>query len=176
MSDESCPNSSSMSLDNKLPNETEVIANTALVAHIEVLEAENKTLRHKLSSQKPKHFRLENIASNNSLVRFYTGFQSYEILLLFFEFLGPSVNELHYWGSKSSTGRRRRMKLDPLNQLLLTLMKLRLNLSCVQVLHHMGVLFVLPPPGSRLDACSRAGQSNTTLSIQRKVSKNVCHS
>lgn len=124
VSDESCPNSLSMSLDNMLPNETEVIVNTALVARIEALEAENKALHHKLSSQKPKHFRLENIASNDSLVRFYTGFQSYEILLLFFEFLGPSVNELHYWGSKSTTGRRRRMKLDPLNQLLLTLMKL----------------------------------------------------
>ena len=94
------------------------------MTRIEALEAENKALRHKLSSQKPKHFRLENTASNDSLVWFYTGFQSYKILFLFFEFLWPSVNDPHYWGSKSTTGMKRQMKLDRLNQLLLTLMKL----------------------------------------------------
>ena len=99
MREESCLNFPGMSMDNKQSNETEVIVNTALVARIEALEAENKALRHKLSSQKLKHFRSENITSNDSLVRFCTGFRSYEILVLFFEFPGPSVNDLHYWGS-----------------------------------------------------------------------------
>jgi len=78
---------------------------------------------------KTKPFRIEDIASRDSLVRYYTGFISYEILLVFFEFLGPSVHNLTYWGSSSTqSGRKRRKKLDPLNQFFLTLVKLRLNL------------------------------------------------
>ena len=105
-----------------------MVVNTALVARIESLEAENRTLKLKLVSKKPRYFCLEDIAHNDSLVRFYTGFDSYETLLAFYDFLGPSVNNLTYWGSKSTTKAKRRTKLDPLNQLFLTLMKLRLNL------------------------------------------------
>lgn len=109
-------------------NDTEVIINTALVARIEMLEAEKKSLMKKLSGQKPKLLRLEEIASNNKLVRFYTGFESYDTLMSFFEFLGDAVNHLQYWGSKPSSKRSRKTKLNPINQLLLTLMKLRLDL------------------------------------------------
>ena len=116
-----------------------MIVHIALVARIETLEAENKTLHRKVSSQKPKNFRLEDIAQNDTLVHFYTGFQSYEILLVFYEFLGPSVSNLQYWGSKSTTGRKRRMKLDPLNQLFLTLMKLRLNLRERDLAQRFGI-------------------------------------
>jgi len=92
--------------------ETEVVVNTALVARIEALEAEARGLRSKHNT-KSVQFRLENITHSDSLVRFYTGFQSYEILVAFFEFLGPSVNKLRYWGSKNNvSGKRRRMKLE----------------------------------------------------------------
>ena len=131
VSGESCPESCSVSsrdIDNQQQNETQVIVSTALVACIESLEAENQALQRKLSSHKPKRFCLEMISHDDSLVRFYSGFQSYEILLAFYDFLGPSVSKLRYWGSKSTTGLKRTMKLDPLNQLFLTLMKLRLNL------------------------------------------------
>ena len=58
----------------------------------------------------------------------YTGFSSFSILLAFFSFLGPSVHELNYWGSKRGERKRNRpTKLSPLNQLFLTLMKLKLN-------------------------------------------------
>lgn len=40
------------------------------------------------------------MAGNDDLVGFYTGLISYEVLLTFFECLGPSVNELRYWGGK----------------------------------------------------------------------------
>ena len=47
----------------------------------------------------------------------------------FYEYLGPSVNELTYRGiSQCVQKRKRRRTLDSLNQLFLTLMKLRLNL------------------------------------------------
>ena len=58
-------------------------------------------------------------------MRFYTGFYTYETLLTFYDFLGPSVNSLTYSGSKST--KTKRQMLDPLNQLFMTLMKLRLN-------------------------------------------------
>ena len=63
--------------------ETEAIVNNALVARIEALEAEAHRLRSKHNT-KSVHFRLENITHS-----VYTGFHSYEILVAFFEFLGP---------------------------------------------------------------------------------------
>ena len=116
------------------------MVNTALVARIETLEAEVNTLRAKLSMKKPLHFRLENIGDSNHLVSFYTGFQTYELLLAFYEFLGPSVNKLTYWGTKNNQScKRRKMKLDPLNQLFLTLVKFKLNLRKKDLAHRFGV-------------------------------------
>lgn len=52
------------------------------------------------------------------------------IFLTFFEFLGPAVNDLNYWGSKEGQHKRHRTrKLDSMNQLFLTLVKLKLNLK-----------------------------------------------
>lgn len=98
----------------------------ALVTRAKTIEAENKKLRRELKC-KQKMFRLDNISDNDSLIRFYTGFPSYS-QLAFYEFLGPAVNYLRYWGDKSTAKRKRKTKLDPLNQLFLTLIKLRLDL------------------------------------------------
>ena len=72
---------------------TNVIVHNALVARIEALEIENKALRRQISSES-KTFRLSVTAHSDSLVHFYTGFQSYDMLLTFFDFLGPVVNHL----------------------------------------------------------------------------------
>ena len=45
-------------------------------------------------------FGINRIAGNDKLVSLYTGFPSYDILLAFFEFLGPVVANLNYWGGK----------------------------------------------------------------------------
>ena len=141
-SEESCLDMSSGSnLDKggKLSTEAQVVVNTALVARIEALEAECRSLHSKLSKTKPSHFRLENIAHSDSLVSFYTGFQTYDLLLTFYEFLGPSVTKLTYWGSKNESGKRRKMKLGPLNQFFMTLMKLKLNLREKDLAHRFDV-------------------------------------
>ena len=52
-------------------------------------------------SQKPSKFCIEEISHSDSLIHFYTGFHTYALLLAFFEFLGPSVNSLQYWGGES---------------------------------------------------------------------------
>ena len=141
-SDESCLDlSSGSNLDKggEQPSEAQVVVNTALVACIEALEAEARSLHSKLSKTKPSHFRLENIAHSDSLVAFYTGFQTYDLLLAFYEFLGPSVNKLTYWSGKTESGSRRKMELDPLNQLFMTLMKLKLNLQEKDLAYRFGM-------------------------------------
>ena len=80
-------------------------------------------------------FGIDNIAGNDSL---YTWFPSYDILLAFFEFLGPAV--ANYWGEKEGERiRHRQRKLDPVNQFLLTLMKLKLNLRRLDLAVRFGI-------------------------------------
>lgn len=87
--------------------------------------AEKQKLKSELNEARRAPFMIELIAHSNKLVALYTGFPSYEILMSFFTFLGPAAHNLCYWGMRSSRCRRRRTKLDPLNQLFLTLLKLR---------------------------------------------------
>lgn len=75
------------------------LVHAALTARIEYLESQNSLLKQQLVITKP--LRLANIQHNDKLVSFYTGFSSYEVLLLFYEFLGPAVNNLQYWGAKT---------------------------------------------------------------------------
>ena len=78
-----------------------------MLARIEYLEAENQKLRDITSKTQPKHFRLEDVANDDSLIRFYTGFSSYETFLAVFGFLGPAVNKLHYWRTKACQSGKR---------------------------------------------------------------------
>ena len=113
-----------------LEKDTAILVDTALIARIEALEAENCSLKKRKITQPDGPFRIEQIKNDDHLIRFYTRFMSYMIYLTFFEFLGPVVNDLNYWGSKE--GQRicqRNRKLDPMNQLFLTLVKLKLNLK-----------------------------------------------
>ena len=114
-------------VDQERRGDLELTVSAALIAHIQLLEQENAGLKRSLEvSCKP--FRLEDIAHSDQLIRCYTGFPSYVVLMAFFEFLGPAVNNIQYWGSKKGSSRRQK-KLDPLNCLFLTLIKLRLNLT-----------------------------------------------
>ena len=65
--------------------DTVVLVNTALVAQIEALEAENCSLRKNIAlSQSEGPFQVEQIKNDDQLIRFYTGFTSYMIFLTFF--------------------------------------------------------------------------------------------
>lgn len=88
----------------------------ALLARIEMLEAENTKL--KSHSKDMQCFRIECIEHDDNLVCFYTAFVSYTSFMAFFDFLGPVVNQLHYWGSREGDRQRKHSrKLDPKNQL-----------------------------------------------------------
>ena len=116
---------------NALPDQNaEVIVNTALLTRIEALESENKQLKERTSTTScSQKLTISDIAANDGLVKLYTGFQCHEDFMAFYEFLGPAVDELTYWGERKFTRKRqRKRKLSSLDQLLLTLMKLKLNL------------------------------------------------
>ena len=119
---------------------TEVMVSTALLARIDVLEAENDRLKASTSKPQVQFFRVEQIQNNDRLLRFYTGFASYVIFLAFFEFLGPVVHELNYWGSRQQPQQRHHSrKLDPMNQLFLLLVKLRRNLKGEDLAFRFGI-------------------------------------
>ena len=106
---------------------SEILVNTALLARVEALEAENRLLKKQVrdSTAKRQCFRIKHIMHDDKLVHFYTRFISFMIFQAFFDFLGPVVNELNYWGTKKGHRcRRRPQKLDPMNQLFLLLIKL----------------------------------------------------
>ena len=108
------------------------LVTTALLARIEFLEAECSRLQN--SESKILHFGIDQIKLDNCLVSFYTGFPSFAIFLAFFQFLGPVVDKLQYWGGKQSAKKRQRAKkLTPMDQLFMTLVKLRLDLKVVDI-------------------------------------------
>ena len=75
----------------ELPNESaENESHSTLSARIDMLEAETKQLK---ASQRATPWRISCIAHSDKLIRFYTGFVSYEVLLAYYEFLGPSVHQ-----------------------------------------------------------------------------------
>ena len=76
------------------------LVTTALLARIEFLEAECSRLQN--SERKILHFGIDQIKHNDQLVSFYTGFPSFAIFLAFFQFLGPVVDKLQYWGGKQN--------------------------------------------------------------------------
>ena len=116
------------------------LVSSALTARIEALEAENAILKSSATKPKSVHFGIDKIIHDDRLVAFYTGFSSYKIFLAFFSFLGPEVNKLRYWGAKErARTRRRAMKLLPIDQLLMTLVRLRLNLKVVDLAFRFGV-------------------------------------
>ena len=104
--------------------QTEVLV---LLARIEYLESENARLK-KESLPTTTHFRIEQVKHDDRMVRFYTGFVTYHIFLAFFNSLGTVVHKLNYWGSKEgSCVQNRKRKLDPENQVFMTLVKLNLK-------------------------------------------------
>ena len=120
---------SGSSMPTQSQSDVQVTVNIALASQVEILKSENQQLKLQLNSTKPAPFRLESISHNDSLMSLYTGLPSYDVLLSFYKFLGPAVKSLQYWGTKPKIQARRRMKLDPLNQLFMTLMKLKLDVN-----------------------------------------------
>lgn len=79
-------------------------------------------------------FGLQRFAGSDSDIWSYTGFPDYNTLTSFYEFLGPAVTQLNYWGFDSSEKRPPEIekqgpsrKLKPINELFLVLYRLHCN-------------------------------------------------
>ena len=124
------------------PSETtNVLVNTALIASVEALEDEKQPLEAQISTKETRtYFKIEQSQHDDTLVCFYTGFASFFVFAAFTEFLGPIVNKLHYWGTREGQCQRHdTQKLDPMNQLFMTLVKLRLNLKLTDLAFRFGI-------------------------------------
>lgn len=76
-------------------------------------------------------FCLENISDDDVKVLFYTGFPNYATLKICYDYLGPAVDNLTYWGSKrncQSTCHGRNRSLLPIEEFYMILVRLRLGL------------------------------------------------
>ena len=60
------------------------LINRALLARVELLEAENIQLKAEIQQRVRSQFRLEDVQHDDKLVRFYTGFISISVFLAFF--------------------------------------------------------------------------------------------
>ena len=69
---------------------------------------------------------VKNIRDDDSKVKFFTGFTTFSALMICFNLLGPSVDNLTYRSTrrevKSKKGRKR--KLSPINEFFLLLVRL----------------------------------------------------
>ena len=117
---------------------------------IDELQQENIELKKKVEALK---FRLSSIQDDDKQIQFYTGFPTYSNYLACFNFLGPAVNCLCYWGSqkldvheKRHAGGRSR-SLAPLEEFFIVPVRLRLKriLLIVLVYQHLPYhVFLLP--------------------------------
>ena len=87
------------------------------------------SINHKATQTAFPAFCIEAIQDDNNAIHFYTGFENHGMLLICYEFLGPSVK---YWGSKAITStvepRGAPRALSPLNEFFLVLCRLRCGL------------------------------------------------
>ena len=102
------------------------------------LEQQLEVTKKEVEKQK---FRLQNIASDDGKVFFYTGFPSYKSLMACFEFLGPAAHQLVYSSRSNDTPRKvcRPRSLPPLEECFLVLVRLRPGLMEYDLADQFGV-------------------------------------
>ena len=123
---------------------------------IEALVKECELLRRKLveseSKLKSAQLRISSVQYDDKMIQFYTGFTSYKLFKACFDFLGPAVENLNYWGQskdvetnndtldgsdKSSKGRHR--TLCPIDEFFLVMIRLRLGLLEKDLAYRFGM-------------------------------------
>ena len=118
------------------------------------LKIENMVLKNEIADLKckqnsvlitDKYFRTDDVQDNDKKCKFYTGLTWLQFLCLW-NFLGSAREKLSYWShplkpGNESPGKRPgvKRKLDPMNQLLLTLMRLRLGVLNTDLSYRFGI-------------------------------------
>ncbi len=104
------------------------------------LQAEIIKLKTEL---KASQLRLANIMTSPEKVHFYTGFQNYATLKIFYDSLGAAVDHLNYWGSEiigvSKSPRGRNRSLSPMEEFFLVMVRIRLGLFEKDLAYRFGI-------------------------------------
>ena len=108
---------------------------TELQLEYSKLEEELQTITRELESIKLSHverFGVHRFEGNDDDIKFYTGLPSYDILLCLYRYLEPLLPYLRYRSSKHEQPTRqllnRQRLLQPIDELFMVLVRLRLNL------------------------------------------------
>ena len=96
---------------------TKSVAIQACNGSLEVIENLKGTVTQLKADATALKFCIENSAKDEQLVTFYTGFPSYASLKSCYDYLGPTVDNLMYWGSKDKdVGHGRSRVLSSFNE------------------------------------------------------------
>ena len=108
---------------------TKSVAIQACDVSLEVIENLKGTVAQLKADATASKFCIENISKDEQLVTFYSGFPNYATLKSCYDYLGPTVDNLMYWGSKDKdVGHGRSRALSSFNEFFLVLVRLRLGL------------------------------------------------
>ena len=106
------------------------------------------------SKLKSAQLRISSVEYDDKMIQFYTGFTSYKLLKACFDFLGPAVENLNYWGQvkdvesnndtfdgsdKSSQSKGRHRTLCPIDEFFLVMIRLRLGLLEKDLAYRFGI-------------------------------------
>ena len=117
-------------------SELDIDASTQTEVQMEEIDdLKSKVMELEKKLEKAK-FRLDNIKHDDGRVTFYTGFPSFPTLKAFYDFLGPSVENLKYSKKQEESDifnsvekkRLRQRSLPPIEEFFMTLVHLRLGL------------------------------------------------
>ena len=112
-----------------LRSEVQITVYDALSTQIQILKSEVQKLKVALREAKRAPFRVESISHDGSPISLHTGFPSYDGSAVIVQVAWTSCQLTNILGHKEKTLARRRKKLDSLNQLFLTPIKLKLDLN-----------------------------------------------
>ena len=82
---------------------------------------------------------------DDAAINFYTGFESYQMFHICFQYLEKSANHLKYWGRQSHTlsiekrGSGSSRSLSPINEFFLVLCRLRCGLMECDLAYRFGI-------------------------------------
>ena len=86
-------------------------------AGLQNMEDQVEQMHQRIAELEKELFRLENISHDPKKVLFYTGFVNYAALRACYDYLGPAVERLHYWGSNTSSCKKKTYRsLPPLEE------------------------------------------------------------
>ncbi|XP_061172879.1 uncharacterized protein LOC133182161 [Saccostrea echinata] len=104
---------------------------------------ENQRLKLELRRIRDIRWSVTKIKDDDAMTRFYTGLPSFAVFLWLFNYLAPKLEKMVYWRGSSATPEersraRRNMALEPINQFLATLMRLKVGLYVQDMAERFG--------------------------------------